>query len=71
LFLTYSYAFILVVQGLIAERWDGSWKYTIAKGLHSLCWNRNSEPVILAFFPQQNANRKFGSPLFSVDNLAG
>jgi hypothetical protein len=51
--LSYIYAAILIIQGCIAERGDGSWKYTLAKGIGLFAATGIANILLAMFFPGQ------------------
>src|SRR5262249_8369173 len=55
----YIYAVILIIQGCIAERGGGSWKYTLAKGVALFGANRDSQHPAGDVFPRSNDHRQF------------
>ena len=57
--LSYIYAAILIIQGCIAERGDGSWKYTLAKGIGLFAATGISNILLAMFFPGQTININF------------
>ena len=50
--IVYIYAVILIVQGLLAERGDGQWKYTLAKGIGLFLATGIANILFLKFFGQ-------------------
>jgi len=57
--ISYVYAVILIIQGCIAERGDGSWKYTLAKGIGLFAATGISNILLAMFFPGQTININF------------
>jgi hypothetical protein len=57
--LSYVYAVILIIQGCIAERGDGSWKYTLAKGIGLFSATGIANILLAMFFPGQTININF------------
>ena len=57
--LSYIYAAILIIQGCIAERGDGSWKYTLAKGIGLFAATGISNILLAMFFPGQTITINF------------
>jgi hypothetical protein len=57
--LGYIYAVILIIQGCIAERGDGSWKYTIAKGIGIFAATGIANILLAIFFPGQTITVNF------------
>jgi hypothetical protein len=51
--LSYAYGVILIIQGLLSERGDGSWKYTIAKGIALFASTGVVNLLFGHFFPGQ------------------
>ena len=57
--ISYVYAVILIIQGCIAERGDGSWKYTLAKGIGLFAATGISNILLAMFFPGQTITINF------------
>ena len=57
--ISYVYAVILIIQGCVAERGDGSWKYTLAKGIGLFAATGISNILLAMFFPGQTININF------------
>ena len=57
--LSYIYAVILIIQGCIAERGDGSWKYTLAKGVALFGATGIANILLAMFFPGQTITVNF------------
>jgi len=57
--LSYIYAAILIIQGCIAERGDGSWKYTLAKGIGLFAATGIANILLAMFFPGQTIQINF------------
>jgi hypothetical protein len=51
--LSYAYGVILIIQGLLSERGDGSWKYTLAKGIALFASTGIVNLLFAHFFPGQ------------------
>ena len=57
--ISYVYAVILIIQGCIAERGDGSWKYTLAKGIGLFAATGIFNILLAMFFPGQTITINF------------
>jgi hypothetical protein len=49
--ISYAYAVILIIQSLIAERGDGSWKYALARGIALFAATGIVQILATIFFP--------------------
>ena len=56
---SYVYAVILIIQGCIAERGDGSWKYTLAKGIGLFAATEIANILLAMCFPGQTITVNF------------
>ena len=56
---SYLYAVILIIQGCIAERGDGSWKYTLAKGIALFAATGIANILLAMCFPGQTITINF------------
>jgi len=52
--LGYVYAVIMIIMALISERGDGSWKYSLAKGIGLFAASGVCNILLAIFFPGQN-----------------
>jgi hypothetical protein len=55
----YAYAVLLIIQGLLQERGDGQWKYTIAKGIALFASSGICNLLFSHFFPGQTITVSF------------
>jgi hypothetical protein len=51
--LSYVYAAVMIIMSLIAERGDGSWKYSLAKGIALFGATGICNILLAVFFPGQ------------------
>ena len=51
--LSYVYAVILIIMACIGERGDGSWKYSLAKGIGLFAATGVANILLAIFFPGQ------------------
>jgi hypothetical protein len=52
--LSYVYAVILIIMACVQERGDGSWKYSLAKGIGLFAATGVANILLAIFFPGQN-----------------
>ena len=52
--LSYVYAVIMIISACIMERGDGSWKYSLAKGIALFAATGFANILLAVFFPGQN-----------------
>jgi hypothetical protein len=57
--LAYAYGVLLIIQGLLQERGDGQWKYTIAKGIALFSSTGICNILFAHFFPGQTITVSF------------
>jgi hypothetical protein len=58
--ISYVYAAVMIVMSLIAERGDGSWKYSLAKGIALFGATGICNILLTIFFPGQALTVNFG-----------
>jgi hypothetical protein len=58
--LSYVYAVILIIMACVQERGDGSWKYSLAKGIGLFAATGVANILLAIFFPGQTMNVNFG-----------
>jgi hypothetical protein len=51
--ISYIYAAVMIIMSLIAERGDGSWKYSLAKGIALFGATGICNILLAIFFPGQ------------------
>jgi hypothetical protein len=58
--LSYVYAVILIIMACVSERGDGSWKYSLAKGIALFAATGFANILLAIFFPGQIITVNFG-----------
>jgi hypothetical protein len=58
--ISYLYAVILIIMSLLQERGDGSWKYSLAKGVALFGATGICNILMAIFFPGQTIPVNFG-----------
>ena len=58
--IAYIYAVVMIIMSLIQERGDGSWKYSLAKGIALFGATGICNILIAIFFPGQSIGPNFG-----------
>jgi hypothetical protein len=58
--LSYVYAAVLIIMACVQERGDGSWKYSLAKGIGLFAATGVSNILLAIFFPGQVITVNFG-----------
>ena len=58
--LAYVYAVILIIMALLQDRGDGSWKYSLARGIGIFAATGVANILLAIFFPGQVITVNFG-----------
>jgi hypothetical protein len=57
--ISYVYAAVLIIMACVQERGDGSWKYSLAKGIGLFAATGVANILLAIFFPGQVININF------------